>query len=126
MQITVGGDKLTFDIPVSTPTSELTTSKQHCNSIILTPVNKYLVFNIKNFYLNNPMFNYEYYKIALSLISQDIIDKYNLMDKQRNGFLSDKVEKGKYGTVQAGIIETHSDINLPQSRRDYGARKITE
>ena len=126
MQITVGGDKLTFDIPVSTPTSELTTSKQYCNSIILTPGNKYLVVNINKFYLNNPMSKYEYYKIALSLISQDIIDKYNLMDKQRNGFLSDKVEKGKYGTVQAGIIETHSDINLPQSRRDYGARKITE
>ena len=105
MQLTVGGDKLTFDILVSTPTSDLTTSKQHCNSIILTPGNKYLVFNIKNFYLNNPVFNYEYYKIALSLIPQDIIDNYNLMDNKINGFLYVKVEKGMYGTVQAGIIE---------------------
>ena len=78
MQLKVGGDKLTFDRPVSTPTSELTTSKQHCNSIILTPVTKYLVVNIKNFYLNNPMSKYEYYKIALSLILQYIIDKYDL------------------------------------------------
>ena len=78
MQITVGGYKITFDRQVSTPTSELTTSKQHCNSIKLTPGTKYLVVNIKNFYLNNPMSNYEYYKIELSLIPQYIIDKYDL------------------------------------------------
>ena len=33
------------------------------------------------------MSNNEYYKIELSLIPKDIINKYNLMHKQINGFL---------------------------------------
>ena len=76
----MGGDKLIFDILVSTPTSNLTTSKLHCNSAISTPGAKYLVVGINNFYLNNSMSKHEYYKIALSLIPQDIINKYNLVD----------------------------------------------
>ena len=80
MQITVVGDKLSFDIQVSTPTSDLSSPKLHCNSVISTPGAKYLVVGIKNFYLNNPMSKHEYYKIALSLIPQDIINKYNLVD----------------------------------------------
>ena len=48
------------------------------------------------------MSKYEYYKIALRLIPQDIIAS---RDKQRNGFLCVKLEKGNYCTVQAGIIE---------------------
>ena len=70
VRLTVGGDKLTFDGPVSTPTSDLTTSKMHWNSVILTPGSKYLVVDVKNFYLNNAMAKYEYYKIYLSLIPQ--------------------------------------------------------
>ena len=37
VKITVVGDKLTFDISVSTPTSEVTTSKLCWKSVILTP-----------------------------------------------------------------------------------------
>ena len=46
-----------------------------------------------------------YYKIALIIIRQDIIDKYNLMDKQINGFICARMEKGMYGLSQDGIIE---------------------
>ena len=75
VRLTVGGDKLTFDGPVSTPTSDLTTSKMHWNSVILTPGSKYLVVDVKNFYLNNAMAKYEYYNISLSLIPQYFIDE---------------------------------------------------
>ena len=50
------------------------------------------------------MAQHEYYNIAISLTPQGFIDEYNLMDKQINGFLCVKVEKGMYGLVQAGII----------------------
>ena len=55
VRLTVGGDKRTFDGPVSTPTSDLMTSKLHWNSIISNPDAKYLVVDVKNFYLNNPI-----------------------------------------------------------------------
>ena len=100
----MGGYKFTFDGPFSTPTSYLTTSKIHWNSAILAPGTKYLVVEVKNFYLKNPMYKHEYYKIALILIPQDTISNYNLMYKKINGFLYVRVEKGMYGLVHAGII----------------------
>ena len=104
VRLKVGGDKLNFDGTVSTQTSDLTTSKLHWNSVISTLGAKYLVFDIKKFYLYNPMSKQEYYMIAISLIPQDIIDNYNLVDQKTNGFLYVRAEKGMYGLVKAGII----------------------
>ena len=73
VQLTVVGEKLTFDGPVTTPTSDLTTSKMHWNSVISTPGYKYLVDDVKNVYLKNLMMKHEYYKIAISLIPQEVI-----------------------------------------------------
>ena len=87
VRLTLGGDKLTFEGPVFNPKSDLATSKLHWNSVILTPGAKYLVVDIRKFYLNNPMVKHEHYKISLSIIPQDVIYKYNLIDKQINGFL---------------------------------------
>ena len=49
------------------------------------------------------MVNHEYCKISLSLISQNVIDKYNLIDYQINKLLYVRVDKGMYGLFQAGI-----------------------
>ena len=68
VQLTLVGDKITFYGPVSTPTSDIKTSKIHWNSIILTLLSKYLVVDVKHIYLNNIMAKHEYYKIAISLI----------------------------------------------------------
>ena len=91
MQLTVGGDKLTFGGPVSTPTSNLATLELHRNSVISTPGSKYLVVNVKNFYLKNIMAKHEYYNISISLIPQEFIDEYNLMENKINGFIYVKV-----------------------------------
>ena len=37
VRLAVGGNKLTYDSPVSTPTANLTTSKLHWNSVLSTP-----------------------------------------------------------------------------------------
>ena len=50
------------------------------------------------------MAKHEFYKIAISLILKEVIDEYELMKNQINGFLYVRVEKGMYGIVQAGII----------------------
>ena len=40
VRITVEGNELTFSGPLSTPTSDITTSKIHWNSVLLTPGSK--------------------------------------------------------------------------------------
>ena len=93
--------KLIFDGPVSNPISDLTTSKLRWNSVIFTPGSKYLVIDVKNFYLNNAMEKHEDYMINFSLIPKDIIDKYYPIYNKINGFLCVRVEKV---FIQARII----------------------
>ena len=109
---------LTFDGQVSTPTSYLNTSKLHCNSVILTPGSKYLVVDVKNFYLNNIMAKHEYYRISNSLIPQEVIDEYNPLNKQINSFLYVRVEKVIYHTQHSRNISDRLDRILRQSLRN--------
>ena len=87
----MGGYIITFYVPVSIPTSDIKTSKLHWTSVISTPDSTYLVVDVKNFYLNNIMVKHEYYNISISLIPQEVIDEYNLMENQSNVFLYVKV-----------------------------------
>ena len=99
----MGGEKVTFDGPVSTLTSNLTTSKLHWNSVISNPGSKHLVVDAKNFYLNNATAKHEYYNISFSLTPQEVIDEYKLMDKQISGFLYVMLQNRMYGLFQADI-----------------------
>ena len=45
------------------------------------------------------MYKHEYYNIEPRLIPKYIIDKYNLLDNQINGFLYVRVESEVYGLV---------------------------
>ena len=117
MRLTVGVDKLTFYRPVFTLTSNIITSKMRWNSVISTPGSKYLVVDVKSFYLNNAMEKYEYYNIYISLIRQEFIDGYNLTDNQINRFICVGLEKGMYGIFQSGII---SHTALKEYLRPFG------
>ena len=93
LQLTVDSEKLTYDVPVFNPTAYLTMSKIHCNSVLSTPDAKYIILDVKNLYLNNIMKKGEYYKISIKLIYQEIIDKYDLDNKQIYGYIYVRVEK---------------------------------
>ena len=120
----MAGDKISYDGPVSTPTVNLTTAKLHWNSIISTPDGKYLIVDVKNFYLNNPMKMAAYLKMEIKIIPQEIIDKYDLLNKQYDGFLYVRIEKGMYGLVQAGII-AHQAITEHLQLYGYAPEKNT-
>ena len=130
----MGGDIINLYGPVSNPTSNLTTSKLHWNSVISTPGSRYLVVDVKNFYLNNVMAKNEFYNIYISLIPKEVIDEYYITDKQIKGFLYVSVEKGMYGISQSGIIAHTgsmkiydlSDMSLRQSLQDFGVTKRME
>jgi len=60
---------------------------------------------LKDFYFNTPMERYEYARIKVADIPDDVIKHYNLNELvEPNGYVHIRIEKGMYGLPQAGII----------------------
>ena len=78
VHLTVGGNLISYEGPTSTPTAGTTTIKTHWNLVISTKNAKYATFDIKDFYLNSKLLEYEYIKIHKSLILAVFINLCNL------------------------------------------------
>jgi hypothetical protein len=105
-RITAGGNLIT-DYPgdVSTETAGLETVKIHWNSVLSTPGAKWMGMDISNMYLNTPLDRYEYMRMHLRDIPQEIIDQYNLTDiAEPNGFVYIEIRRAMYGLKQAGFL----------------------
>ena len=101
----MGGDRINFPGNCGTPTADLLTVKLLLNSIVSTPHAKFTTIDIKDFYLMTPMERYEYFKMKIDLIPEDIIEEYNLRNKvDDRGFIHCEVSRGMYGLPQAGLI----------------------
>ena len=74
----MGGNLINFPGDVTTPTADLITAKLIFNSVLSTKNAKFMCADIANFYLNNPMNRYEYMKLPLDIIPEEIIQQYNL------------------------------------------------
>ena len=104
-RLTVGGDKLEYPGKVSTPTASLTTVKCLLNSIISTKDARAAAGDLKDFYLETPLDRYEYMRMPLSIIPQEIIDQYQLANiATPDGWVYLEIRKGMYGLKQAGIL----------------------
>jgi len=104
-RMTVGGNLIDYPGDVSTRTADLTTVKAHLNSTVSTPGAKYLCADVKNFYLGTPMWRWEYMRIHISDIPDEVIKQYNLHAiKDTNGYIYVEIRKGMYGLPQAGIL----------------------
>ncbi len=68
-RLTVGGNLLDYPGAVSTKTADITTCKCLFNSVVSTPGAKYMTVDIKNFYLNTPLDQYEYNNQATTITS---------------------------------------------------------
>ena len=55
-------------------------------------------------HLNTPLDRFEYMKMPLVILPEDIIIHHNLRDKARNRFVYIEIRKGMYGLPQAGIL----------------------
>jgi hypothetical protein len=84
-RLTVGGNLIEFPGDVSTPTADPTTAKLVINQTLSTPHAKYMCGHIKNFYLGTPMSRYEYMRLPINIIPQEIIEAHNLMPLVHNG-----------------------------------------
>jgi hypothetical protein len=103
-RLTVGGDQIEYTGDKSTRTAGLTTAKILINRVISTFGAKFLVIDIKIFYLNTPLGRFEYMVINLSSLPQETIDKYDLIELSQDGKVYIEIQKGMYGLPQAGIL----------------------
>ena len=105
VRMTMGGDRVNCPDDCGTPTADLLTVKLLLNSVVSTPGAKFFTMDIKDFYLNTPLKRFEYARIRLSDLPEDIIDEYKLKEKAtEQGFVYVEVRRGMYGLPNAGII----------------------
>ena len=74
VHVTVGGDRLNFPGATTTHCASLTTTKCLLNSTISTPGARFMTLDIKGFDYVTAMARYEYMKLVLACISDEIID----------------------------------------------------
>jgi hypothetical protein len=103
-RLTVGGDQIEYPGDESTRTAGLTTSKILTDSVISTMGAKFLVIDIKNFYLNTPLGRFEYMVINLSSLPQETIDKYDLLNLAQERKVYIEIQKDMYGLPHSGIL----------------------
>jgi hypothetical protein len=84
--LTVGGNLIDYPYDVSTPTANITTAKIVFNSVISTPNAKFMGLDIKDFYLYTEMARFEYMRLPIDIIPQEIIHQYNLLPLVHNGY----------------------------------------
>jgi hypothetical protein len=97
VRLTVGGDRLYY-------TGEVETSTALINSTLSTKDFEMTMMDIKNYYLGTPLPIYEYMRLTLSIISDEIITKYNLRSISVGGWVYLEMRKGMYGLKQSGLL----------------------
>ncbi len=99
------GDRVHYPFDTGTPTANLLTMKLIINSVISTPGAKFFTVDIKKFYLCTPMAWYEYMRLKLADMPEDVIEHYCLCNiATPDGYVYCEIRQGMYGLPQAGII----------------------
>ena len=107
VHLTVGGDKLTYNVYPRSPSISLLDLKIHLNSVISDARKgaRYLTADIINYYLRNPMENYQYMRIPLKEIPNEVLVEYSLLSlADPSGYVFVKIRKGLYGLKESSII----------------------
>ena len=102
----MGGEQIKSPIDCGTPTADLFTVKLLLNSVVsmLTNGAKFFTLDIKNFHLNTPMERFEYMRLKMKDIPENVIEKYELKSKEEGGQVYVEIRKEMYGRPQVGIL----------------------
>ena len=104
-QIIAGGDRLEFQGDTSTEIAVLETAKMVFNSVVSTPDAKFMTINISNVHLNTPLQEYQYMRFKIDMVTQEVIDLYNLLNKvTEDGWLYCEICKAIYGLKESGNL----------------------
>ena len=60
--------------------------------------------DVKNFYLNTPLAYFQYIRLQLSLLPDEIITHYKLKDIADDGYVYCEIQRGMYGLAEAVIL----------------------
>ena len=111
VRLTVGGNIIDYPGNVSTPTVDLITAKILFNSVVSTPNSRFMCTDDKDLSFNTPMECYEYTRLPIAIITQEIIDQYDIMKRFHNVHAYTDIRKGMYGLTQSGCITNKSLTN---------------
>ena len=76
------------------------------------------MLDVKDFYLNTPMKQYEYMRLKITNIPDEIIEEYKFHEKAtEDGYVYCKTRRGVYDLPQAGII---AQVQLEERFGKYG------
>jgi hypothetical protein len=89
---------------VATSTADITTFKFLINSRLSTEHAEMMMMDIKNYYVGTPLPRYEYLHIPLTIIPDEVVEKYNLRSISVDGWVNLEIRKGMYGLKQAGLV----------------------
>jgi hypothetical protein len=104
VRLTVGGDRLDYSGDVATSTADITTFKILINSTLYTADAAMMMVDIKIYYLGTPLPRFEYMKMLLSRLLEEIVNKYNLNALAVDGWVYIEIRKGMYVLKQAGLL----------------------
>jgi len=77
--------------------------------------------DLKDFYLGTPLARYEYMRIPVAMLPDEILDHYNLRPLIHNGHVYVEIRKGMYGLPQAGRI---ANERLQRFLEPHGYRPV--
>jgi hypothetical protein len=87
VRLTVGRDRLNYNGETATSTADITTFKILINSTFSTKDAKMMMMDIKNYYLGTPLPTYEYMRMPISILAEEIIKKYHLTRLAADGWV---------------------------------------
>ena len=85
VRVTVGGDVINYPGITSTYTDSVTTTAILLNSVISTLDAIFVMPEIKYFYYNNPLNRFEYMRMELAYIPEEVIMQYHLKKLASHG-----------------------------------------
>ncbi len=101
-RLVAGEDQVHYPGDAGTPTADLLTIKLLINSIISTQGAKFMTMDIKDFYLNTPMVQYEYMQLKILVMPGNVIKHYKLRNiVTPDGHIYCEIQKEMYGLPQA-------------------------
>ena len=124
-RITVGGNRINYPEDCGTPTADMLLVKLMIDSVISTPGAAFMTLDIKKFYLNTPLKRFEYLKLQLADLLEDVIEHYQLKDMETpEGCFYVEIRKGMYGLLQAGLL-TQELLKQRLNKHGYSQSQFT-
>ena len=108
VRLVVGGDKLSTHLDICSPAISVVDTKLHLNSTIPDASRgaRYATADIKDFFLQSPMRQFQYMRVHKRYIPPEIRTEYTLMDTHynSNNYIYLEIRKGTYGLKEAAIL----------------------